>query len=112
MTRAFADSIEQLQKTLLARVTANPRTSYAASLYSNGIGAMCEKIREESDELIAAAHAGVEHEIVHESADLIFHLTALLVHCQIPIDTIGDELSKRQGVSGFAEKQQRLHNKE
>ena len=41
---------------------------------------------------------------VGESADLLFHLLMLLADLDIPLDSVLDELDRREGVSGIVEK--------
>ncbi|MGB3931571.1 MAG: phosphoribosyl-ATP pyrophosphatase, partial [Sphingobium sp.] len=42
-----------------------------------------------------------------ESADLIFHLLLLLADAGVSFDAVLDELERREGVSGIAEKASR-----
>jgi phosphoribosyl-ATP pyrophosphohydrolase/phosphoribosyl-ATP pyrophosphohydrolase/phosphoribosyl-AMP cyclohydrolase len=48
--------------------------------------------------VIIAAKNSDEHELVHEVADLVFHLQVLLVEKNIPLSKIEDELKKRHGL--------------
>ena len=78
--------------------------SYTSSLLTGGIDKILKKIGEEATEVVIAAKGGVEREIIYESADLIFHLLVLPGHQNIPPEAVYDELRRRFGISGIAEK--------
>ena len=84
-----------------------PEGSYTASLFAGGIDAIGGKVIEEAKELIEAAaqsaNDGGQH-IVHEAADLLFHMLVLLSNSSIPLSRVEDELQRRFGVSGLTEK--------
>ncbi len=83
----------------------NPgENSYTSSLLKGGIDKILKKVGEEATEVIIAAKGGVEQEIVYETADLIFHLLVLLGHQNIPPEAVYNELRRRFGISGIAEK--------
>lgn len=81
--------------------------SYVASLYAKGLDKILGKIGEEATELAVAGKGGVHKEIVSEAADVIFHMLVLLGHYGIEPQEIRDELSRRFGTSGIAEKESR-----
>ena len=66
-----------------------------------------EKISEESEEVINAVNEEGRKEIIHEVADLWFHLLVLLRHEDIKVEEIESELARRFGVSGHDEKASR-----
>jgi phosphoribosyl-ATP pyrophosphohydrolase len=66
-----------------------------------------EKISEESEEVIKAVKEEGRDEVIHEVADLWFHLMVLLRHEEISIEEIESELARRFGVSGHDEKASR-----
>jgi phosphoribosyl-AMP cyclohydrolase / phosphoribosyl-ATP pyrophosphohydrolase len=82
--------------------------SYTKSLLEAGMPKILAKIAEEHGELAAelAAEppAGDAAKIVHETADLIFHVLVGLVARDVPIDAVFAELARRFGTSGHAEK--------
>ncbi len=104
---AGAQILTELFDILKERKTADPETSYVASLYKKGITKINEKIAEESGELTEAALSGERKEIVHEFADLLFHSMALLANENIEISEIYSELGRRFGISGIEEKRSR-----
>jgi len=54
-----------------------------------------------------AAKDGVREKVVYETADLWFHSLVLLAQQGIHPDEILDELARREGISGIAEKASR-----
>ena len=81
-----------LEQTIRQRRSADPSTSYVAKLTARGRGKIAQKVGDE---------------LVGESADLLFHLLLLLADCDISLDAVCDELERREGVSGIAEKASR-----
>ena len=87
---------------------ANPSdSSYTASLMQKGLDKILKKLGEEATEVVIAGKGGVRDEIVYETADLFFHTLVLLGYQDIPLETVFDELRRRFGVSGIAEKASR-----
>ena len=102
------DSIlNKLEKILEERKSASSDQSYVYSLYSKGTSSILAKITEEAEEVIKAANEESREEIIHEVADLWFHLMVLLRHKDIQIEEIESELARRFGVSGHEEKASR-----
>jgi len=93
-----------LEKILEERKSSSEDKSYVASLYNQGTNKILEKISEESDEVIKAVKEEGKEEIIHEVADLWFHLLVLLRHENIPLKEIELELADRFGISGHEEK--------
>lgn len=88
-------SIAALEETLRARRSENPAGSYTAKLFRGGRAKILKKIGEESAEVIIAAASEGRERIVSESADLLFHLLALLVYEGIAFDDVVLELESR-----------------
>ena len=100
------DIIEKLEIILQDRKTKDPKDSYVSTLYSKGNRDICDKIIEEASELVDATEDG-KAQVVHETADLLFHVLVLLASLDIKYATILDELTKRFGTSGIEEKNNR-----
>ena len=98
---------KKLEKILEERKSATADQSYVSSLYDKGTESILEKIREESEEVINAVNQEGREEVIHEVADLWFHLLVLLRYENITIDEIESELDKRFGISGHDEKASR-----
>lgn len=110
MSDATADDVfARLSATLIARRDADPESSYVAKLYARGPDSILKKIGEESAELIMASKDERLDGIVYEAADVFFHVMTLLAFHGLSIDDVRRELARREGVSGIAEKQARLH---
>jgi len=101
------DIIQSLYKVILERKAKPSENSYTASLMAKGIDKILKKVGEEAAELIIAGKGGERQEIVHETADLIFHTLVLLGFHDIEPEEIYAELRRRFGVSGHDEKSSR-----
>ncbi|KXB06277.1 hypothetical protein AKJ53_00860 [candidate division MSBL1 archaeon SCGC-AAA382F02] len=75
----------------------NPRSdSYVSELLSQGKEKIQEKIDEESLELQEAFEQGDRDKIVHESADVLFHMMVLLASEEIDFEEVMEELERRR----------------
>ena len=101
------DVLRQLAAVLEARKSADPDSSYVASLYQAGTDKILKKLGEEATETVIAGKGGDRDEIIYETADLWFHSLVLLAHYNIEPQTILDELDRRFGLSGIEEKANR-----
>jgi len=101
------DIIQSVYKVILERKANPSENSYTASLMAKGIDKILKKVGEEATELIIAGKGGERQEIVHETADLIFHTLVLLAFHGIDPEEIYAELRRRFGVSGLDEKSSR-----
>jgi len=102
--RDMRATLHTLEQTIRQRRTADPSTSYVAKLTARGRGTMAQKVGEEAVETVIAAMTGDRMAAIGESADLLFHLIVLLTDLDISLDDVMDELDRREGVSGIAEK--------
>jgi phosphoribosyl-ATP pyrophosphohydrolase len=98
------DILGRLAETLEARKAASPDSSYVARLYAKGTDAILKKIGEEATETVMAAKDGEPEKIIYEVADLWFHTLVLLAHQGLTPQAVLDELARREGLSGLAEK--------
>jgi phosphoribosyl-AMP cyclohydrolase / phosphoribosyl-ATP pyrophosphohydrolase len=89
------------------RDSATGERSYTRALLDAGMPKILGKLAEEHAELAAELPAGDAAQVVHETADLIFHVLVGLVARDIPIDAVFAELARRFGTSGHAEKASR-----
>lgn len=102
-----ASIVDQLARTLEQRRDSTAEKSYTKSLLDKGMPKILEKIAEESGELAAELPDGDEAKVVHETADLLFHVMVGLTSRRIPIERVLDELARRFGTSGHTEKASR-----
>ena len=102
--------LEQLMAVIQDRKSNPPVRSYTSDLMAGGVEAIGAKILEEAREVVEAAFQpgseGHEH-VVHEAADLIYHLCVLLGFKDVTWSEIEAELMRRAGVSGLDEKEAR-----
>lgn len=102
-----SDVLSAIHKTLLQRLSAEPESSYVASLADQGLDAILKKIGEEATETVIAAKDGEPHKIIYETADLWFHTMVMLAQQGLEPSQVIDELARRIGVSGLDEKASR-----
>jgi len=100
----MTDILKSLERTIRTRRTADPGTSYVASLRSRGRAKMAEKLGEEAIEAVIAAVRDDRQAMTGEAADLLFHLIVLLADMDLSLDDVIAELARREGLSGLEEK--------
>jgi phosphoribosyl-AMP cyclohydrolase / phosphoribosyl-ATP pyrophosphohydrolase len=101
--------LEQLDRVLQARRDSSSEggarpTSYTKSLLDAGMPKILAKIAEEHGELAAELPAGDDGKVIHETADLLFHVMVGLTARKIPIERVLEEFVRRFGTSGHVEK--------
>jgi phosphoribosyl-ATP pyrophosphohydrolase/phosphoribosyl-AMP cyclohydrolase len=99
--------LDNLYHTLLERKSADPKSSYVASLYNKGENSILKKVVEEAGEFSFAIKDDDKEEIIYEAADLLFHSLVALAYKNIHPEAILNELKRREGVSGIEEKNSR-----
>ena len=102
----FAETLDRLAATIAARRGADPAASWSARLIADKPLA-AKKLAEEAVEMALAAVQGDPKALVAESADVIYHLLALLAAADISLDTVAAELETREARSGLEEKASR-----
>ena len=103
----MSDVLTRLAELLEQRKAADPATSYVAKLYAKGMDSILKKIGEEATETVIAAKGGSKEEIIYETADLWFHTLIMLSHAGLKPQDVLNELARREGLSGIAEKESR-----
>jgi phosphoribosyl-ATP pyrophosphohydrolase/phosphoribosyl-AMP cyclohydrolase len=97
-----------LERVLIARRDgATAEKSYTRALLDGGFPKILAKIAEEHGELAEELPDGEAADVVHEAADLLFHVLVGLVARRIPVDDVWRELGRRFGVGGHVEKASR-----
>jgi phosphoribosyl-ATP pyrophosphohydrolase len=100
--------LQQLDRIIAQRRSADPDQSYVAQLSAAGLNKILEKVGEECIETILAAKdckGGESTELlVHETADLWFHCLVMLSQLGCDSDMVLAELARRFETSGLAEK--------
>jgi phosphoribosyl-ATP pyrophosphohydrolase len=100
----MSDVLNRLAQLLEERKNADPQSSYVAKLYAKGMDGILKKIGEEAAETIIAAKGGEREQIIYETADLWFHCMVMLAQANLQPQDVLDELARREGLSGLAEK--------
>ncbi len=115
----YNNTLTDVAAILTSRKSAEPDSSYVASLYSKGLDAILKKVGEEATEVVMAAkdveadvcNNGSENcdksKIVNEVADLWFHTLVLLAQQDLHPNDVLKELDRRFGTSGLVEKASR-----
>lgn len=85
----------------------NPKISYTSFLIKKNNRFYLKKLKEEFLELIKELLSGNKKKIVHETADLIYHLLVSLEKRKVNFFDVVKELKKRQKISGMEEKKNR-----
>ncbi|OSI15889.1 phosphoribosyl-ATP diphosphatase [Neisseria dumasiana] len=96
--------LTHIQNVIDSRKGQDPQTSYVAQLLSKGSDKILKKVIEEAGEVLMASKDGDSAHLVYEVADLWFHTQVLLAHHGLRVEDVLNELARRQGLSGLAEK--------
>ncbi|MCK5680697.1 phosphoribosyl-ATP diphosphatase [bacterium] len=105
--------IDKLYQVICERRDHPQPESYVSSLIEKGTDKILQKVGEEATEVILATKnltpdipASAEA-LIHEIADLTFHVMVLMAEQEIPPAAIAQELKRRFGISGLEEKANR-----
>lgn len=100
--------LEKLYAVIAERAgNADPESSYVAKLLSKGPQRAAKKVGEEAVEVAIASAGADKGEVIYESADLLFHLLVMWQAHGVKPEDVMNELMRREGVSGIAEKKGR-----
>jgi phosphoribosyl-ATP pyrophosphohydrolase len=105
---ASAAVLDRLWGVVMSRRNANPTVSHSARLLSRGTAKIAQKFGEEAVECLIEAVGGTTEALVAESADVLYHLLVMWVNAGIRPEEVWNELQRREGVSGIAEKASRI----
>ena len=100
-------TLKDLEKIIEKRKNLSKEKSYTALLLKSPVEKTLKKIGEESAELIFAASQKNKKKIIHEFADLTYHLLVLSKILNISFDQVMEELLSRTKSSGLVEKENR-----
>ena len=87
------ENLEQLIKIIRERKNSSPDRSYTNKLLNDKILSV-DKVKEEIGELIESVEQNSN--IIHEAADVIYHLMVYLEANNVKIEDVMSELKKRQ----------------
>ncbi|MCL4674579.1 MAG: phosphoribosyl-ATP diphosphatase [Pararhodobacter sp.] len=97
-------ALQRLAATIDSRKGGDPDTSWTAKLLSKGPEKCAEKFGEEAIEAVIEAVRGDRDRLTGEAADVLFHLLVMCAARDVTLADIDAELTRREGVSGLAEK--------
>ncbi len=103
----MSEVLARLAATIEARKGADPASSWTAKLLSQGPEKCAQKFGEEALEAIVEAVKGDKARLSSEAADVLYHLLVMLASRDVDLGTVFDELERREGDSGLAEKARR-----
>ena len=106
----MSDVLTRLSAEIDSRRGSDASSSYTASLFERGEDAILKKVGEEAVEFLLAAKGDDKAHLVAEAADVWFHMLVMLSAKGLGPSDILNELKRREGVSGLAEKAARSTN--
>ena len=98
--------LKDLIKIIRERKKSKDENSYTKQLISSGLPKCIDKLQEEFDELKDALNNDNSN-IVHETADVLYHLLISLEVANIKFEDVLSELENRKKQSGIEEKKNR-----
>ncbi len=102
--------LDRIWSVVRDRRNADPGASHSARLLARGTAKVAQKFGEEAVECLIEAVAGNSEALIAESADVLYHLVVLWVDAGLEPGEIWAELTRREGVSGVAEKASRARS--
>ncbi|HEX7152378.1 MAG TPA: bifunctional phosphoribosyl-AMP cyclohydrolase/phosphoribosyl-ATP diphosphatase HisIE [Thermoanaerobaculia bacterium] len=87
--------LERLMTVLRSRYAERPEGSYSTYLFTEGRDKILKKIGEEATEVVIAAKGPSRDRLTSEIADLLFHLSVLMVDEGLGWDDVNAELAQR-----------------
>ena len=93
-----------IQNVIDSRKGQDPEASYVAQLLHTGEDKILKKVIEEAGEVLMASKDGGGEHLVYEVAGVWFHTQVLLAYHGLRVEDVVNELARRQGLSGLAEK--------
>ncbi len=90
------DVLKALYDVIVDRKNNPKEGSYTNYLFEKGIDKMLKKVGEESAEVIIASKNPDKGELIYETADLMYHLSVVMVEKNVTWEDIYNELEKRR----------------
>ena len=89
------DALRELTATIASRKATPREGSYTNKLLAD-LNLARKKVAEEATEVVMASAANDRPNLVHEAADVLYHLLALLAAHGVPLQEVAGELAKRR----------------
>jgi phosphoribosyl-ATP pyrophosphohydrolase/phosphoribosyl-AMP cyclohydrolase len=117
VTASAGSILSRLERVIAGRATASRESSYVAQLLHDAPESVCQKLIEEAYEVVHALNGDEEEaiaqaDLIHESADLVFHLLVALGYRGVNWSSVENELERRFGIGGLEEKRNRRRDDE
>ena len=93
---AHSDILTRLTALTLDRKKNPQKGSYTNYLFDKGEDKILKKVGEEAAEVVIAGKNRSQDEIIYESADLLYHMTVMLVDNGLTWEDIFEELERRR----------------
>lgn len=84
-----------LMEILRRRQADRPEGSYSTYLFNSGVDKILKKVGEEATEVVIAGKGDSDERVVSEVADLVYHLSVLLIDRGVDWSDVGAELRRR-----------------
>ncbi len=94
------EMIEDLYRVIQDRKDNPVEDSYTCRLFRKGKVEILKKVGEEAVEVLLAGSAEGKQRLIHELADLHYHLLVLMVHEGLTVESLYEELLRRSGKPG------------
>ena len=91
----MSETIDALMATIQERKAHPKEGSYTCKLFAAGDAEILKKIGEEASEVIVAGAMETNERVLYETADLIYHLSVMLVSKDLTWADVEDELRRR-----------------
>ena len=102
-------TLHELEAIVSERAKAPPAESHTAKLLAGGPAKAAKKLGEEAVEALIEGIRGDKPKLIGESADMLYHLLTLWAAVNVKPQSVWNELARREGLSGIAEKASRKH---
>ncbi|MEM6414678.1 MAG: phosphoribosyl-ATP diphosphatase [Pseudomonadota bacterium] len=103
----LGSALDRLLDVASKRRGGDPDTSYTAKLLNDGTARCAKKFGEEAVEVVIAAAQEDHGQFCDEVADVLYHLSVLIISSNVDPADIAGVLKKREGISGLDEKASR-----
>ncbi len=88
--------LEMLYSLIQDRKEKRPAGTYTTYLFDKGLDKILKKVGEETTEVIVGAKNNQRQEVIHEVADLFYHVLVLLAEKNVHLDDVLRELQSRR----------------
>lgn len=95
-TSSLPQILTELQEVIQQRQREMPEGSYTTTLFNKGVKKIAQKVGEEALEVALASVNETDERLASETADLLYHLLALLAARNISLGEVAKELTRRR----------------